>query len=452
MAPLPDQDDVAPAGVPRPLVTRWRVAAVASLVAHGVVALVSAIVSQGAGASVASPPDAPTGRAFPLPAPDAPIVVELPPASGPAAAVAPATANPPAPVDPTLSGTAVARVDEANAGKGGDDTVVAKATNLAPHAEDRTTSDETRDAIDDDQENRLETAKTRASRIDRRVALEPMQLTFVASGKGFRYERRPVAKSDASLGVAVKPSAAGGAALGQGEPVDGEGPVAKSAGAEQLGSASPTPKAGAAYGVASVGAIQIVGANVAKARPHVGQGKPSIASDAKGAPSDTIDGDQAVAAALKGIVSTSTAGGTKTGDGVGGAGSGGAPGAGGTTGAGSQSSALGAGGAPGDGKHGIARTQWYLDLKKRLEPLVAGTFPVEQELELRNGTVIVDLVIAKQGAVVDVIVVRPSGYSTFDQNVVSRLRGSTGFAPVPDLLSLGPITVRVPVTGGWSFR
>jgi TonB family protein len=114
--------------------------------------------------------------------------------------------------------------------------------------------------------------------------------------------------------------------------------------------------------------------------------------------------------------------------------------------------ALGNGSGDVEGPHAIERTAWFLGLQKRLGPIVRDTFPKELEMELRNGTVIVDLVIAKSGGVIDVIVVRPSGVPVFDDNVVSRIRSASGLEPVPDLLSKGAITVRVPVHGGWRLQ
>jgi TonB family protein len=71
-------------------------------------------------------------------------------------------------------------------------------------------------------------------------------------------------------------------------------------------------------------------------------------------------------------------------------------------------------------------------------------------MDLHNGTVIVDLVIAKGGKLIDVVVVRPSGFEEFDQNVVTRFKGADTFDPVPDKVSMGPsITIRVPVFGGF---
>lgn len=439
--------DVA-AGMPPRVLTAWRVAAAASVVAHlflGAFAIRAIDAAAGAGDEAID-----VGRAYPLPVFDESIVVELPAMS--AADVPESTLASVAPTAPVPAGGAkVAHVDGDQAGHGGDATVQAKARNLAPRPEERTTIDTVRDAIADEQENRLLTARERASRIDLRLALKPMELTFVASGKGFRYERRPLAAHDATLGVAGgKGLPVGANAVGQGAPLPGDGADLKVAGAPTLGGAIASAKGGAAYGSVRIGVAQPVGAKVATGRPHVDKGKPSVTANAKGQPSDDVDSDQAVAVALKSVVANSTAGGATLGDGKGGSGGGGDPGAGGKSGGGMQSAALGAGSGPSDGPVAIERTEWFRNLQKRLGPMLSGTFPRERELELRNGTVIVNVVIAKGGAVVDAIVVRDSGFPEFDQKVVTRIRGA-GFEPVPDALSSGAITVPITVNGGWQL-
>jgi hypothetical protein len=302
------------------------------------------------------------GRTYPAPDPDAPIVVELASVEGTAdlsmTKTAEGESKVAAPPPMLAGGEKIARIDDGK-GKGGDGKSLDPARNLAAHAEEHTTVDETRDAIKDEQENRLKTGKTRKSNVDLRVALEPMELTFVASGKGFRYERHPVAKSDASLGFASgKGTAIGGAAIG-GQPLEGVSDTQKNAGTASLGGKEASPASGAAYGNVMVGTPQLVGANVAKARPHVDKGKPSVTSNAQGLPSDTIDGDQATADAMKSLVSMSTKGGA-VGDGKGGVGGGGAAGAGGASGDGSHAVALGDGDGPLDAPHAYQRTGWYL--------------------------------------------------------------------------------------------
>jgi TonB family protein len=452
-----DPDDEPAAGIPRAVVTRWRVAAVASLAAHLVIGgfAVRAWTSAPVVSVVAPARSVSEG--------EVPLVIDLPvlallddQASAPGTTSAAERAELPTPE--LASGARVARPDDPVAGKGGETSASAKARNLAAHTDDETRVDGVRDAIVDEQENRLKTAKSRASPIDLRVALEPMELTFVASpsAPGRLAERRAPSPIDPARGVPHSPQAAlGDTSLGTGEAVPattdlGDESIARRAGSDRLGAARAAPRAGVAYGQPTVGAPVVVGAKVVKARPLVDRGRPSVASEIRGPSADTADADLAVAGALKSLVTTSSAGGANIDGGRGGSGGGGDPGAGGASGGGSRTAALGQGG--GDGPQAIARTRWYLDLQKKIGPLLRGTFPREHELELRNGTVIVDLVIAKGGGVLDVIVVRPSGFGDFDQNVVDRMRGASALPPVPDALSIGPITVRVPVTGGWKLQ
>jgi TonB family protein len=455
-ASRPWEADVDPtvrrAGRERPLLATFvSVAAHLALGGFAAFAVARHLSQQGA---TSDPP--PVVETFTPPSDDEPIVVELPPAteSDMVAPNAPKSETPPSPELALAGGAKVEHPDEANAGKGGDPDAIAKARNLAPRADEDTVASQLRDDLLREQENRLKTSLLRESDIDRREALEPMELTFVASGKGFRYDRKPVAKSDAAFGTPTNapPSVLGGA-LGA-SPKDGEGSTLapSSAGGAIAGSALASPKPGAAYGEPSIGSMQIVGANVVKARPHVDKGKPSVSANDKGSSKDDVDSDQAVAAALKSLVDTSTAGSPEVGDGKGGEAGGGDPGSGGKTGSGSTSVAMGDGNGPLDGLREKRRLTFFFDLEKRLKPLVAGTFPKEDEMELRSGTVIVDLVIAKPGNVLDVVVIRPSGFKSFDQNVVVAIRGAGTLLPVPDLLSdgsNGSITIRMPVQGGW---
>lgn len=376
---------------------------------------------------------------FPPPPPDGPIVVELPVSSGEAVALAPTPSVVPADTPVGLAGTTVAHADDQAGGKGGGPG--APAVNLATANNDEATTAALQDAKDD-QQNHLATAPRRTSPLDVRHALVPMELTFVASGKGFKFERRPVGAAIPTFGAPVpaQPSAAAVGGTAGGDP--GVGALASLGG--KAGAATKTI-AGVRYGSIVVGNPELVGAPVAKARPHVQKGKPTVAAGAKGAvTSDDQDADQAVAAALKSVVDTSPVGAAEPGVGKGGSVGPGAPGSGGSD-VGSASASLGSGA----GTESPARTRWFLDMNKRIGPLVDKTFPKEAELELRNGLVIVELVIDKGGKVLDVTVVRPSNLPAFDKNVVAALRKAPSFEPVPDLVGAGPVRVRVPVQGGW---
>ena len=376
---------------------------------------------------------------YPPPPVDGPIVVELPPSSGDTEALARIAPVPEATPPSGTTGGKSAHADDGVGGKGG--TVGAKATNLSSANADETVSEAVRDA-DEDQQNHLKTNQHRVSPLDVRHALAPMELTFVASGRGFRYERRPVAPADAALGAGVSKGAVLGGAPG-GAP--GAGTLVALG---TIAGSKPSPIPGVSYGTIIVGTPQLVGANVGKARPHVMKGKPTVVAGDKGAVTkDDKDADQAVKDALASVVSTSPVGADEAGAGKGGSDGAGAPSSGGDS-AGSASLALGTGG---DGA-AAKRTRWFLELQKRIGPLVDKTFPKAAELELRQGVVIVELTIDKAGKVLDVIVVRESGFAEFDKNVVTRLRGAPSFDPIPDMVGAGPVHVRLGVQGGWKLQ
>src|SRR5688500_8834620 len=99
-----DRDEL-PAGVPARVISPWRVAAFVSLGVH----LAIGIVAIGVAASrpVASI-ELPSDRTYPLPDPDAPIIVELPAMSD----VATTPMNVPSPASEQAGGANVAHVDE----------------------------------------------------------------------------------------------------------------------------------------------------------------------------------------------------------------------------------------------------------------------------------------------------------------------------------------------------
>jgi TonB family protein len=430
-------------------------AALASLGVHVVVFVASAVlVAQ----RIAGDPTPAPQASYPLPTADDVLVVELPQAALEPREAAPATppiAEPPAVPPPAAlgpGGVRVARVDTGTAGRGGDDDTLAKARALAPRIEEDTVTPWVRDDLDGEQENRLATGQDRRGWVDRRRALQPMDLTFVASGRGFRYERHAPAVRDATRGVPTPTQAtpsgsqegAGGvhAGAGEGAPRGGDRPGAETA----------RPAQGASYGARDTGDPQLDGARVALARPHVDRGNPSLASDDRGRSGDRRDADLAVSDARRSIVATSSAGGDRLGDGRGGSGGGGAPAAGGNTGSGSLAGAQGTYEGPEAQARRLRRTQYEIDLHGRIGPLLSDAFPHEAYAQLRNGTLYVELTIAKDGRIVGIVVTRPSGIPGFDENVVGAIRGAGSFDPLPDLLGVAPQTFHVPITGGWQIQ
>ncbi|MEO7096658.1 MAG: hypothetical protein ABI175_25595, partial [Polyangiales bacterium] len=205
------------------------VATLVSLAAHGAIAVIGAIgVARGLASEPTEPKPEPT-YTYPVPREDEVIIVELPPSTE-SDGVPPASTTPepppPSPAPALAGGAKVAIIDTRSAGTGGDDEVAAAARNLGPRADEDTVASALRDDVLRDQDNHLDTGEQRQSNVDRRMALEPMELTFVASGKGFRYERKPVAGKDAPPGVPVaQPASLLGTTLGAGAVagVDGAG-------------------------------------------------------------------------------------------------------------------------------------------------------------------------------------------------------------------------------------
>src|SRR6185436_5582618 len=89
----------------------------------------------------------------------------------------------PAVLVPRGGGEAEPRPDTGARGRGGTDAASARATNLADRADDRSLVTEIPSRIDRTQVPRIDAGAERASREDRRASRDPMELTFLASGR-----------------------------------------------------------------------------------------------------------------------------------------------------------------------------------------------------------------------------------------------------------------------------
>jgi Gram-negative bacterial TonB protein C-terminal len=334
----------------------------------------------------------------------------------------------------TYGGSAVARVDTGAAGAGGD-TTGARATNLAAMDDAMKLDTDLLSRLDRDQVQRLKTAPLRTTHEDRRATTHPMELTFLATGRGEHAERRPDSAADPSRGSlnASAPSVVGGQ-VGSGEdeaPAPGSTPGAARAGA-LLGSPGVGVRDGAA------GADHRRAARVAYARPSVTEGAPTIPGIWNGRPNDTVDSDQEVASAVQSIVHASVAGGL-TGEGRGGSAAPSPdPGAGGgAVGRGSIARPLGSG--DGDlidwNTNDPMLVPYFRKIHAKVDPLWANAFPKSAMLELKQGTVILELSIAADGsAKVKWPPVRPSGIDEFDRNCAEAIRRASPFEPIPAAL------------------
>jgi TonB family protein len=347
-------------------------------------------------------------------------------------------------VPSAYGGATVARIDTGAPGAGGDVTG-ARATNLAAMNDDMKLDTDLLSRLDRDQVQRLKTASRRTTHEDRRATTHPMELTFLATGKGEHAERRPNSAADPSRGsmIAGAPSVVGGHVGSAADEDEGPGTAP---GAARAGQLLGSPGVGVRDGKA--GADHRKAARVAFARPSVAEGPPTIPGIWNGRPNDTVDSEQEVANAVRSLVHASVAGG------VGGEGRGGSaspapdPGAGGgQAGRGLVARPLGSG----DGDLIDWNTSdpmllpYFRKIHAKVDPLWANAFPKSAMLELKQGTVIIEFSIAADGtAKVTWPPVRPSGIDEFDRNCAEAIRRASPFDPIPAVLkAAGRTTLKI---------
>lgn len=349
-----------------------------------------------------------------------------------------------------FGGASEAHLDNQVSGKGGD-ARGERATNLAAQNDELRRDTDITSHLDRDQIQRMKTASRRTTREDRRSTTEPMELTFLASGKGEHPERRPNAASDPSRGSlhASAPGVVGGRVGADGR--DDPEQIGSSAGATRPGSLVGSPGEGIRDG--RPGDDHRASARITHARPSVAEAKPSIPSPWNGRPNDTIDSDQEVSNAVRSIVQASVAGGR------GGEGRGGQPGSqpdpgagGGPTARGSVARAMG----NGDGDlvdwntHDPTLIPYLRHIHAKVDPLWANAFPKSAMMELKQGTVILDVTVASDGrATVHWPPVRPSGIDEFDRNCADAIRRASPFNAIPAALKergYAQLRIRAPFT------
>jgi TonB family protein len=412
---------------------------VASIVAHVSVLSIAGIVAyhfaQGRDRRLAESRTSP---------PDAVVAIELPTFSE-GTLLADREVVPEGTAPSAHGGATIARVDTGTQGRGGQ-TTGARAVNLAALDEDLRLSPDLTSRLDRDQQQRLKTAAFRTTREDRRATTNPMEVTFLATGTGEHQERRPSAPTDPSRGSLASPRPASvlGGHPGTREVDEVEGPGA-TPGAMQRGQLVASPGIGVREGQA--GTRHAEAARIAKGRPAVAEGPPTITASFRGRPNDTIDSDQEVASIVQSQVHASFAGGLA---GVGRGGSNGPapdPGAGGTQGRGSMGRVLGSG----DGDV----FDWFTDdpmllpyfrkIHAKVDPLWKNAFPHSAMVELKQGTVIIEFTIASDGSArVTWPPIRPSGIDEFDKNCADAIRRASPFEPIPAALrEAGRSTLRI---------
>jgi hypothetical protein len=355
-------------------------------------------------------------------APPAPLEdtfeIELPPMR------ATTSVNPAAPssssqaaAPPQTGGVEVPQLDQNTRGRGGEATGQ-PALNLADHNDGLLLSKDLLSRLDRSQVQRLQTALDRASLEDRRATWKPMELTFLASGRGSRQERRPVADADPSRGerLAASPSQPGGTPGGPVRP-PGEGEALRPPGTVLAGG----PRASAGRGVpdGAEGNDHREGAEVAFARPSVTEGRPAIPASVVDRPRDNADSEQEVASTVQALLHASPFGG-RPGEGRGGEEGPGQPGAGGTQGPGASSRAAGKGAGPSrEASPADPAIGAYTRLVfGRVNTLWGVAFPKDKAAQGRQ-------------RVVNVRLSRTSGIPEFDRIVERAVLRASPFPPMP---------------------
>ncbi len=371
-------------------------------------------------------------RALTFGVPTEPIVeIELPEVAEGSVAKTATEATPEPQPAPRGGGEAMPRPDMGYPGKGGTDTAARPAINLADRDDGLLLSREVASRFDRSQIQRLKSARERQSREDWRASREPMELTFLASGKDSfgQPERRAPSAFDPSAGARDSGLALrAGTALGGREGQPGIGEPAHDVGSPNEGA----ERASAGLGVrdGAPGWDHRDAARVPLARPMVPEGTPSIPAQNQGRPRDNVDSEQEVATMMQSLVHASTAGGL-AGNGPGGQRGAGATGSGGTRGQGSVANAMGTGKGSGvDVDPRDRRRNLYLrQVIAKIKPLYS--MPREAALEGKQGTAIISFAVQSDGSVRGARVARSSGIPEYDENCRQAVLKAAPYPPPP---------------------
>lgn len=321
----------------------------------------------------------------------------------------------------TAGGARTPRIDTGAAGRGGE-TAEEAARHLADRDDDMRTTPESSTLHAYDQVQRIESAKTRASWEDRRATTHPMEQGFVVTGVGSEEERRARSERDPSRGALASRTSG---VDGHGAPADRTREAEAAESLTRAGAIDPGTVAAPGLGTRNGrdDGSHRASARVTMARPDVTMGPVTVPAAERGRVKDDVDSRQAVASAVEAIVHASYAGGAP-GEGRGGTEGGGVAGAGGAAAGGSHPRPMGAG--SGDwiemDTTDPALSSYFRRLKAKMSPALARAFPKEAALDLKQGFVIVELTIQKDGAIQPRLV-RPSGIDEYDKNCLAALRG-----------------------------
>ncbi|MEI9948656.1 MAG: TonB family protein [Pseudomonadota bacterium] len=313
-------------------------------------------------------------------------------------------------------------------GRGGSKTAAQAATNLDSHIDPISLETDALTHLDRSQVQRLRTANARRSWEDHRSTPTPMQLTFLATGKGRLPERRALALNAPGSVAGTVAASLGGVAGGS----DSEaGLAADSAPGAALPGRREAELQPGAPGAAPHGAPSR-GAQVLIARPWVMRARPALPAEVRARPNDVDDSSQAVAARVAALIHASTIG-APPGPGVGGEPVGGRPGRSGNEGMGSRATPSGFGPGP-DALNDPGIQGFVAGLKQRVDDQLRRAFPDWAIEEGRSGHVIFELAVLADGRLERVRMVRPSGIAEYDGNVLTGVRRITSFGPLPKAL------------------
>jgi TonB family protein len=335
------------------------------------------------------------------------------------------------PLPQPSGGEHLPRPDTEHTGKSGDNVVPKPALNLADRDDGIALTKYVQSRIDRSQLQRMKQHQIRQSMDDRRAVRNPMDLTFLVIGKGKLSEDRLFADTHPKAGHSwsTRPTRLG-AERGVPETPPGEGESMKKLGLPVIGSLRIS--SGSGTWVPNKGHTNTNRAPTQTSKPMVSDGRPANPANNPGTPQDNQHhSNQEIAATVQSLLHASTAGG-KHGEGRGGEkGKGTFTGSGGVTGIGSHSKTLGQGKSGPVELNGMdpRLSNYRRRVLAKINPL--WSFPRWAAIEGRQGFAIVSMTILANGSVTGVRLIRTSGITEFDNNVVQAIFKAAPFEPLP---------------------
>jgi TonB family protein len=339
--------------------------------------------------------------------------------------------------------TSAQNVSSDNPGERGDGLSPEQSRMLAARAEGVNLDARMMNNLDRSQEQRIRTSRERASPQDDRRTPNPADDPWVSTGVGVFMVRAHTSNDAPGRGATVSPGTATTAGNTQATPLV----MASHRGPEV--SPLETPRGAIAHQQAGVRdrtqGVARAAVPMATQRPAVENGHASTTSDqAALRPSDDADAALLAASLMRAHVNAAAQQGAARGEGEGGVAGGGFPGAGGGLGRGGTAHPMGDGSGVLSLETSDTRFVRYFGiLRQRLQRLTEGAFPHEDDLQLRQGTVIMRFAIERDGSVRDVVIERRSGVAGYDANV-RRALVSARMPPIPASVGRDRLVIRWP--------